>query len=159
MVFISPGCPWVRVPTRLGQIQLDGPQKTIQNLLSCLWHQHSAGFSASGPPFSYSYVGFQGEMLPSVHVSTPNQHTSTTGWVLTADYRLGLRLGISCVKWHPSSNEKNIRLNSMNICGVSYSMTRREQLSELILQPSEVRNAVMGYSVMSLTLRWSYQRY
>lgn len=45
----------------------------------------------------------------------------------------------------------------MNICGVSYSMTRREQLNELILQPSELRNAVMGYGVMSLMLRWSSQ--
>ena len=45
----------------------------------------------------------------------------------------------------------------MNICGVSYSMTCREQLNELILQPSELRNAVTGYGMMSLTLRWSYQ--
>ena len=48
-------------------------------------------------------------------------------------------------------------MNSVNICGVSYSMTRREQLSEIILQPSELRNAVTGYSMMSLTLCWSYQ--
>lgn len=45
----------------------------------------------------------------------------------------------------------------MNICGVSYSMTHKEQLNELILQPSELRNAVMGYGMMSLTLRWSSQ--
>lgn len=43
-------------------------------------------------------MGFQGEMPLSAHVSTPDRHMSTTGWVLTANYRLGLRLGISSVK-------------------------------------------------------------
>lgn len=100
-------------------------------------------------------MGFQGEMPPSAHVSTPDRHMSTTSWVLAADYKLRLRLGISYVKRHTSSNEKNINLNSLKICGVSYSMTHREQLNGLILQPSELRNAVMSYSMMSLTMHWS----
>lgn len=52
---------------------------------------------------------------------------------------------------------KNIRLNSMNICDVSYSVTHKEQLSELLLHPCELRNAVMGYNMMSLILRLLYQ--
>lgn len=43
---------------------------------------------------------------------------------------------------------------SMNICGVSCSLARKEQLSNLILQPPELRNVVMGCGVMSLTPRW-----
>lgn len=46
----------------------------------------------------------------------------------------------------------------MNICGVSYFLTFKEQLDELILLPSELRNVAVGCSMMSLTPCWLYWR-